>query len=151
MTLGRLDIDIPESWEDRSMYTFIAPRAKADKGLVPADDGFRTSMCVTPGPAGVARDLADIVADAKEHARMSFGVVQVSEESGPAIAGSDSVRIGYRIIEPGGALPLAQFQYLTVVDETEWTFTFTTAAVNAKAVRREMEEMIRTVRIGRTA
>src|SRR5688572_9717668 len=138
MQLGRMKIDIPESWEDRSTYTFIAPRSKTNVGPVAHDDGFRTNVVVTVGTAGEARTLDEMAGGAKELIRSNFGEVSIEETAGPPIAGQPSRRLQYRIIEPGGALPIVQIQFLTIIERTERELTFTTAAVHIKAVMPEI-------------
>ena len=147
LSLGRMQIDIPDSWEDRSMYTFIAPRAKAGVGPVAQDDGFRTNVVVTVGPRGKARGLDIATQAAITEVRSNFGEVAIEQAEGPAIDGQQSRRLTYRVIEPGGSLPILQVQYVTILDDSERFFTFTTAAIHAKSMIPEIERMIRSVRL----
>lgn len=146
MNLGRMKIDIPENWEDRSTYTFIAPRSKTGIGPVAAaDDGFRTNLVVTTGKSGQARPLDELMKSTVEQLRANFGDIPFEESAGPQISGQSSHRLSYRIIEPGGALPILQVQYLSVAQKTERIFTFTTAAVHAKAMAPEFDKIIRSI------
>jgi hypothetical protein len=145
MNLGRMKIDLPEDWEDRSTYTFIAPRSKAGIGPVAQDDGFRTNLVVTTGRAGHARPLEEVVQAAIEQLKANFGEIAFEEGPGPQISGQPTRRLSYRIVEPGGTLPIMQVQYLSVAEKTERIFTFTTAAVHAKALAPDFERMIKSV------
>lgn len=146
MHLARMAIDIPESWEDRSTYTFIAPRARAGFGPIAQDDGFRTNLVITVGSHGKARSLDEMVRVAREEARNNFGDLAVDDVEGPLVMNTPSRRISYSIIEPGGTVPLTQVQYLAVVDQTERVFTFTTASLHAKSLFQQMEAIIRSAR-----
>ncbi len=142
-----MEIAIPSTWEDRSTYTFIAPREKARIGPRAQDDGFRSNVVVTVGPEGKADGLDAATKRAIAQVRDNFGEVAIEIENGPEISGQPSRRLSYRIIEPGGALALFQAQYLVEVDRTERIFTFTTAAVNAKSMLPAMEQMIQSVHV----
>lgn len=147
MNLGQLSMDIPSDWEDRSMYTFIAPRQSAAMGPIAQDDGFRTNVVVRVGPRGQASSLAELTRRAAEEAKTMFGAVTVDETPGPTVGGVETRRLRYRIVEPGGTLPIAQYQYLLVLEKTERTITFTTAAVHAKALEVNFDEMVRSIRL----
>jgi hypothetical protein len=148
MNLGRMKIDIPDTWEDRSTYTFIAPRTKANIGPVAAaDDGFRTNLVVTTGKAGQARALDEVLKTTIEQLRANFGDIPYEQTAGPEISGQPSQRVTYRIIEPGGTLPIVQVQYLTTANKTERIFTFTTAAVHAKSLAPELDRMMRSIQL----
>lgn len=148
MYLETMQLEVPASWEDRSMYTFIAPRMSAGLGPVAQDDGFRTNLVVNVGPRGGATSLADSARAAVSRVRESFGPLPIEEDAGPAIGGEPSRCLRYRIVEPGGTLPIAQVLFVSVVDRTERIFTFTTAAVHSKSLMREMEQMVGSVRLG---
>lgn len=148
MNLGRMKIDIPADWEDRSTYTFIAPRTKTNVGpTLAADDGFRTNLVITTGKAGKARPLDVLLGTTLEQLRGNFGDIPFEQTVGPEISGQPSHKITYRVIEPGGTLPIVQVQYLTVVEGTERVFTFTTAAVHAKVLAADFDRMIRSIKL----
>jgi hypothetical protein len=147
MHLGRMKIDLPDTWEDRSTYTFIAPREKAGIGPMLGDDGFRTNLVITTGKAGQARSLDEVLGATIAQLRANFGDISFEQTAGPDISGAPSHRVTYRIVEPGGTLPIVQVQYLTVADRTERIFTFTTAAVHAKALAQDFDRMIRSIKL----
>jgi hypothetical protein len=134
MELGRIALDVPDDWEDHSLYTFVAPRAAVESSPRMVVEGFRSNVVINWGPRGKAELLEAEVSRAIDRATRDFGPVKPAISDGPKLAGNESRRIMYRFIEPGGTLALTQIQYLSILDGTALTIAFTTASLEAKNV-----------------
>jgi hypothetical protein len=148
--LGALEIGIPESWEDRSLYTFIAPAAKASLGATVkgGQSEFRTNVVIAPSPLAEGDDLAACAKKATDRAKKDFGAnLEVTVEEGPRASGRETKRLRWRVVDPRGGAPIQQIQYILTARDRQWTITFSTLAVEARAQLSDLDEYVRSVRV----
>jgi hypothetical protein len=150
MKLGSMEIDLPGEWEDRSMYTFIAPAKKAGVGpTAKAAPEFRTNVVITPSPLESGVDLKACSRRVEERIRRDFGDVEIAADDGPSAGGRKSRRLKYRVVNPRGGAPIEQVQYVIIAGGREWNITFSTISLEAKALEPAFEQYIRSIRFDR--
>ena len=147
MRFGKIDLEIPEDWEDLSLYTFAAPRSEVSAGRGLVTQGFRTNIVMSWGARGKAETFDREVELAVQRAVQTCGPVKPQITEGPSIAGSETKRISYTFVEPGGTLPLAQIQYLAIIASTLLTISFTTASIEAKKLAPMFDEIATSLRL----
>ncbi len=147
MRFGKIEVEIPEDWEDLSLYTFAAPRAETKAGPRLVTQGFRTNVVMSFGPRGKAAAIDDEIKLAIQRAEQTCGPIKPAIGDGPSIAGKSTKRISYQFVEPGGTLALAQIQYLTIMDGTLLTISFTTASLEAKNLAPMFDEIASSLRV----
>src|SRR5688572_11929881 len=95
--LGPVEIAIPEHWEDRSMYAFVAPIERAQAGMSPKADVFRTNLVLTWEKVPSGATLEERVAVARGRIQATHGgKTGIDTAEGPNAGGHPSRRLRYQ-------------------------------------------------------
>lgn len=130
-----LAIQMPDGWEDASQVIALAPE----------DDGFRPNLIFSQEPTRDGEDAAQFAARQLSQLREVLEGYRIVSE-GPAKFGSN---VGFlreqEFIMDKGAI--RQIQFYIVLDERNYTFTFTHLAHMLSSVRGVAEQMFASARI----
>jgi hypothetical protein len=143
--LGPLDIAIPPDWEDRSLYTFIAPPQEMRAGMMATTQSFRANVVLTRRPVPPDQTIEASAELAAARAKRDLGDIKVTILEGPPIDGSPSQTLSYVVVDPRGGPPIAQVQYLFKRDGSEWSLTFSVAALELKNRQAELERLVMSI------
>jgi hypothetical protein len=132
MNIAGLEMNIPDNWEDRSLYTFVAPVEEVRTGMTTQSASFRTNVVITRKPIQEGRTLDAVGSEIEERTKRDFGDVKVQLENGPAVMGQPSKRASYTVVDPRGGAPVAQVQYVFMHGGFEWMMTFSVASIALK-------------------
>lgn len=142
MNIAGLEMNIPDNWEDRSLYTFVAPVVEQRTGMTTQTASFRTNVVVTRRPQEEGRTLDVIGPEIVERTKRDFGDVNVHVEDGPQVIGKPTKRAHYTVVDPRGGSPVAQVQYAFIHDGYEWVMTFSVASIELKAQMATFDQMV---------
>jgi hypothetical protein len=144
MRIGKLEIEVPEEWEDASLYTFVAPTD--DLWATPGKGGsFRTNVVFQSRKVGPNEPLARCVERLMEGTQELFGAVKIEVCDGPQVAGVPSRRLVYSVSDEAGQ-PVSQVIYLFVVQGLEWQAAFSLAAADKERWLPHFDQMVASTR-----
>jgi hypothetical protein len=146
MRIGDLHIDIPATWEDHSLYSFVAPPEDAGPQLRAKQAPFRRNVVLQRRPVAPETTLADCVLHVQQTTARDFGAgVKIDVEDGPPAAGGPTRRLTYRLIDPVTTQAVAQVVYVALVKQTEWQIAFSAPAAGLKADVPRFDEIVRSI------
>jgi hypothetical protein len=146
MRIGDLDIDIPTSWEDHSLYSFVAPPADVSPSMSVKQAVFRTNVVMQRRPVADDTPLERCVEAAMAATARDFGQVKIELSDGPTVAGGPSKRLVYKVIDSVTNQPVAQVVYVCLVRATEWTLAFSTPALSLKESLPDLDAIVASIR-----
>jgi hypothetical protein len=125
--LGPIHIAIPDQWEDRSMYAFVAPATRTQVGLAAKGDTFRTNVVLTWSRVDANTDLEQRAALARRRIEAGHPNVTITAGAGPIVGGRPSKSLRYTIAGLDAGPPVLQIQYVVLLDGVEAIVTFSTS------------------------
>ena len=147
--VGPFSMDIPNTWNDRTVYTFVAPKVvnPRESPHLRMGSGFRENIVVTRervrrdiNPQDYLRQQLDDLKDRLQAFRL------LREEPlrvGGYLAHSASYQFGLR----GERLDICQFRVVLLVDDDAVTFTGTAAASVFEAKKRVFLNILNTLEL----
>jgi hypothetical protein len=147
MHIGDLTIDIPGTWLDASLYSFVAPAEAAGPSLAVKQVQFRKNVVLQRRPVTPESTL-EILVDrlVKQTERDLGGGIKIDVEDGPATPVSPTRKITYRLVDPVTNQPVAQVLYLALVDGWEWQIAFSAPAAGHKEAVLEFDKIVASIR-----
>lgn len=146
MRLGDLEVPIPDDWEDRSLYTFIAPPEKTVP-LRATKSTFRSNVVLQKRRLGHDETLESCTEAIVAQTKAGYGDVEVAVEAGPAAPRVSSNRVSYRLVDPVTHQPVAQLVYVCLVDRAEWQIAVSVPAMDLAAATRRFDEIVEKIRV----
>jgi hypothetical protein len=129
MRVGPLDIDLPETWEDRSLYTYVAPVTDVSPSLAVRQSTFQTNVVFQQRRLEEGETLDDCVERARQNTDEMFGGPKISIADGPMASGIPFKRLTYSVIDGVTNQPVAQVLYVGCIGPREWQVAFSVAAI----------------------
>lgn len=147
MKLGRMQMAIPDDWEDRSLYTYVAPPESVSMGMTAQEPRtFRTNVVVTRKPMAPGWSLDASVRAIEARTKRDFGQIEIKVDDAGSVASQPAKRLRYIVNDPGQkSLPVAQVLYVFLLEGAEWTVTFSVASMALKEQLPEFERMVRSI------
>lgn len=146
MRIGDLQIDIPATWEDHSLYSFVAPPEDIGPALRAKQAPFRRNVVLQRRPVAPATTLDDCVAHVQQTTARDFGEgVKIDVQDGPRAPCGPTRRLTYRLIDPVTSQAVAQVVYVALVHQAEWQIAFSAPAASLPADLPRFDEIIRTL------
>lgn len=143
MRIGDLDIDIPATWEDHSLYSFVAPPEDASPTMTVKQAPFRKNVVLQRRPVGETATIDDCVAHVRATTARDFGGdVKIEEADGP----NGTKRLVYRLIDPVTSQAVAQVVYVALIRSAEWQVAFSAPAAALKAAQAEFDRIVASIR-----
>lgn len=147
MRVGDLDIDIPASWEDHSLYSFVAPPEVASPKLALKQAPFRKNVVLQRRPLPDEATLLDCVAHVQQTTARDFGEgVQVTVEDGPVCPGGPTKRLTYKLVDPATSQPVVQVVYVARIRGAEWQIAFSAQAASLRDVLPQFDAVVASIR-----
>ena len=147
MHIGDLTIDIPGTWLDASLYSFVAPAEAAGPSLAVKQVQFRKNVVLQRRPVTPDTTLEQCVDRlVKQTERDLGGGIKIDLEDGPQAGVGVTRRITYRLVDPVTNQPVAQVLYLALVAGWEWQIAFSAPAVGLKEAMPEFDKIVASIR-----
>lgn len=147
--VGDLELPLPDDWEDRSLYSFVAPPAKTVP-MRATHSTFRKNVVLQkrklPGEATLDTCVEELV----ELTREGHGDLAVDVRDGPRNDTLTSKCVSYRLVDPVTNQPVAQLIYVCLVDGAEWQMAVSVPAFELDEARRQFDAILAQARrVGR--
>ena len=95
MRVADLEVEIPDAWEDRSLYTYVSPPADVSPQRSIKQTDFRTDVVFQKRQLADEETLDSCVKQAVQNTSRNFGKVSIEVESGPTTDTLQSQRLVY--------------------------------------------------------
>lgn len=149
--VGDLELPIPEDWDDRSLYTFVAPPAKTVP-MRATQSTFRKNVVLQKRRLAPDETLESCTDRLVEQTKEGHGTVAIDVADGPKNDALVSKRISYRLVDPVSNQPVAQLIYVCLVGRAEWQIAVSVPAIELDAARAEFDGIVRETRlVGRSS
>src|SRR5687768_17052477 len=125
---GALSFNLPDQWDDRSIYTFVAPEQSMGAGLptMAKTQGFRPNVVVTRESKGKYERLDAYAKDQLAASQKQLPQMKVISEEAQKVAGIDSIIRTFTFVVPQQNATVQQIQVFALRDEWIYTLTFST-------------------------
>ena len=147
MRVGPLDIDLPEDWQDRSLYTYVAPITDVSPSMAVRQTTFQTNVVFQQRRLEAGEGLEQCVERARQNTDGMFGGPKISITDGPTADGIQFKRLTYTVVDGVTSQPVAQVLYVGRVGEREWQVAFSVAAIELDAQIPAFDRMIASIRL----
>lgn len=147
MRVGPLEIDLPEDWQDRSLYTYVAPLTEVSPTLAVQQSTFQTNVVFQQRPLEAGELLEHCVERARQNTLEMFGGPKISIEHGPSSAAIPFKRLTYTVVDGVTNQPVAQVLYVGIVGDREWQVAFSVAAIQLDAQLPAFDRMIASIQV----
>lgn len=123
-----LSLEIPPDWEDRTVYTFLAPPDSFAGNLPTLNPTaeFRPNLVVTRQPVDSTRGVKLLAAEQLRTAETQLAGVEVVDESELTINGQTVIAHHYEFTAPPDNARVSVLQAYVLIGDTLHGFTFTT-------------------------
>ena len=143
MRVGDLEIDIPASWEDHSLYSFVAPPEVASPKMTLKQAPFRKNVVLQRRPVAPETTIDDCVAHVTATTARDFGGgVKIEVDAGP----NGTKRLTYKLVDPATNQPVAQVVYVALIRGAEWQVAFSAPAAALKEVLPQFDAIVASVK-----
>ena len=120
-----VSLELPGQWEDRSIYTFVAPEQMASSGLptMAKTQGFRPNVVVTREPKGKVQRIDTYAKEQLAISQKQLPQLKVIEDKEHQLSGQPAVSRVFTFVAPPQNVVVQQLQ--TFVLHQDWIYTFT--------------------------
>lgn len=137
MRIGNLEVDVPSSWDDLSLYTFVEGEGA----------GFRTNVVfqsrkVSP-PYALEEGMARVLASTRE----SFKDVSIEIDEPKDVLPWPTKRLRYSVNDSVSKQRVCQIVYLCVVEGREWNIAFSSVEADLPKSLPHIERIIRSLNV----
>ena len=147
MQLGKIAIDLPSDWDDRSLYTFVAPPQNAGPQMRARASPFRKNVVLQRRELSAEETIDSCVDALVERTVETFGELNIDVAAGPTTEHMQSKRVAYSIFDDVTQSAVAQVVYLCLIGHDEWQVAFSLPAVDLKAEIEGLDAMVATLRL----
>lgn len=147
MQLGKIAIDLPDAWEDRSLYTFVAPVQNAGPQMRAKASGFRKNVVIQRRELTAEETMDSCVEAVVERTKETFGEVKIDVADGPVTEAMQSRRVTYTVIDNVTNSAVAQVVYLCLLGHDEWQVAFSMPALDVDGELAGLDAMVATLRL----
>ncbi len=125
---GALSLDLPEQWDDRSIYTFVAPEQSMGAGLptMAKTQGFRPNVVVTREGKGKYERLDAYAKDQLAASQKQLPQMKVLQEGPTQVAGVEALSRTFTFVVPQQNATVQQVQVFALHGAWIYTLTFST-------------------------
>jgi hypothetical protein len=147
MRIGDLEVEIPATWEDHSLYSFVAPPEIVSPEKTVKQAPFRKNVVLQRQAVAADATLPERAQAVLASTEREFGQqVKVEIQDGPAAAGVPTRRVVYKVVDPVTSQPVAQVVYVMLYEGSEWQIAFSTPALSLKQALPEFDAIVASIR-----
>ena len=146
MQLGKIEIDVPGDWEDRSLYTFVAPKEDVSPQMRVKENAFRKNVVIQRRGLGPEETLESCAEFLVSTTRETFGEIKIEVADGPTTLAFESRRVTYTVIDDVTQSAVGQVIYLCLMGHEEWQLAFSLPAINLSRDLPGLEKIVASLR-----
>jgi hypothetical protein len=121
---GMTTLELPAEWDDRSIYTFVAPEQTRAAPTMARAQSFRPNVVVTREPCGAYDRPEAYAKDQLAESRKQLPQLRVIEENATAVGGKPGFARLFTFVAPPQNVTVQQLQAFVIAAEWVYTFTF---------------------------
>lgn len=125
---GTITLQLPDSWDDRSIYTFVAPEQSAASGLPTMNNqqGFRPNVVVTREARGKYERLDAYTKDQLAASQKELPNMKIVSEEPTKVGDFQGITRVFTFIAKPHNVAVQQMQSFVLVGDHIYTLTFST-------------------------
>lgn len=149
---GSIALKLPDNWDDRSIYTFVAPEQSMAGGLptMAKQQGFRPNVVVTREAKGryervdaYAKDQLNAQKQTREMKNLT-----VVEEANLTVSGQPAIARNFTFVVESQKATVQQLQVFVMHGAWIYTFTFSTLPAHFAEQKKMFDAVIADVKLG---
>jgi hypothetical protein len=149
---GSIALALPDNWDDRSIYTFVAPEQSMTAGLptLAKTQGFRPNVVVTREAKGRYERVDAYAKDqlnAQKQTREMKNLTVVAEEN-VTVGGQPALARNFTFVVESQKATVQQMQVFVMHKDWVYTFTFSTLPAHFAEQKKMFDEIIKDVKLG---
>ncbi|MCC6808265.1 MAG: DcrB-related protein [Deltaproteobacteria bacterium] len=148
---GSIALALPDNWDDRSIYTFVAPEQSMSAGLptMAKTQGFRPNVVVTREHKG-RHERVDAYAkeqlNAQKQTREMKNLTVVTEEN-ITVSGAPAISRNFTFVVESQKATVQQLQVFVMHGTWIYTFTFSTLPAHFAEQKKMFDSVISAVKL----
>jgi len=122
---GNTTLELPAEWEDRSMYTFVAPeRSRTGGPTMARAQSFRPNMVITRESRGSHERVDTYAKEQLAASQKQLPQLRVLEDKAQTVGGQPGIVRMFTFMAPPHNVLVQQLQAFVLTGEWVTTFTF---------------------------
>ena len=125
---GTLALNLPDTWDDRSIYTYVAPEQNVSAGMPTMNktQGFRPNVVVTRESRGKYERLDAYAKDQLAASQKQLPQMKVVSEDPSTVGGQPAICRVFTFVAPPQNVTVQQMQTFVLIGDWIYTLTFST-------------------------
>lgn len=145
---GTTTLELPEEWEDRSMYTFVAPEQTRTGGPTMArQQSFRPNVVVTRELRGNHERVETYAKDQLAASQKQLPQLRILEETALQVSGKPAVMRMFTFVAPPQNVSVQQLQAFVLSGDWVHTFTFSGLPESFSAQRATFDQVLSQLKV----
>lgn len=140
-------LQLPGAWEDRSIYTFVAPEVHAASALptMAKTQGFRPNVVITREPKGKTQRVDAYAKEQLSISQKQLPQLKVLEDKEHPLGGQTAVSRVFTFVAPPQNVVVQQLQTFVLTGDWIYTFTFSSLPDGFNEQRKAFDTILASV------
>lgn len=142
-------LELPGEWEDRSIYTFVAPEQTSVASGLPTmakTQGFRPNVVITREPKGKTQRIDAYAKEQLAISQKQLPQMKVLEDKEHQISDQAAVTRVFTFVAPPQNIMVQQLQTFVLSGDYIYTFTFSSLPDGFANQRKAFDQILGSVR-----